>query len=232
MTYQVLIRLQVLQLHPDKLQPNGWNSNVVSPENETKLDASVSRFGMFKPILARRIYDDHGEEGFEILGGEHRWAVAKRQGLESIPVCDLGHISEDQAREISLADNARYGSDDAAALADILKSLGGTESEIQDFLPYTDADVRSIFTSVSIDLDNLELDENFDAKSEDSEPVVAKEPKTHTVMRFKIPLKDAENITALITKLQKRHGYTEADALTNAGDALVHLVYGVKGEID
>jgi hypothetical protein len=43
-------------------------------------------------------------------------------------------------------------------------------------------------------------------------------------MRFKISLGDAEAISALIEKIQKRHGLTASDELTNAGDALVHIL--------
>ncbi|SER26523.1 ParB/RepB/Spo0J family partition protein/type I secretion C-terminal target domain (VC_A0849 subclass) [Faunimonas pinastri] len=214
---------EALSLDPALLRANDWNTNFVSPENETKLDEAIKRFGFFKPIIVREVGDD-----YEILGGEHRWESAQRLGLKEVPVMNLGPIDDQKAKEISLADNARYGADDTLSLADLLKDIG-TADDLQQFLPYTDADITSIFSSVDIALDELELDENFDKSAEIEEPPAAKAPKTHTVMRFKVSIGDSERLTALIAQTQKRFGYTSSDDLTNAGDALIHLVMGAEG---
>lgn len=217
-----------LELPVEELRPNEFNSNFVSPENETKLDASIRRFGVFKPIVIRQI----ALGAFEIIGGEHRWEAAKRVGLKKVPVIDLGPISDNEAKEISLADNARYGADDALALSELLQSLGSSE-DIQSFLPFSDIDVQALFSASDIALDDLVLDENFDGDKEEAheEPAALKTPKTHTVMRFKVANEDAEKITSLISTLQKRHGFTAADQLTNAGDALVHALFAT-GEVE
>lgn len=209
---------ELLMLSPDDLVPNPWNPNVMSPENEAKLDESIKRFGLFRPIVARET-----DDGLEILGGQHRWEGAKRLGITSIPVANVGRIDDAKAKEIGLADNARYGFDDGALLHDILKDLGDSD-EIQSFLPYSDADIRSIFSNADIALGELDLEDTFDKTEELHEPPTAKAPKTHQVMRFKISIGDSERITELITKTSKRHGFTNADDLTNAGDALVHLL--------
>jgi hypothetical protein len=49
--------------------------------------------------------------------------------------------------------------------------------------------------------------------------------KTHTIMRFKIAIADSERIAERLAKVQKRQGFTAADDLTNAGDALVHELF-------
>lgn len=215
-----------LELPVDDLHPNEFNTNFVSPDNEAKLDASIRRFGVFKPIVIRQTID-----GFEIIGGEHRWDSAKRVGLATVPVIDLGPISNHEAKEISLADNARYGADDALALSELLKDLG-EPADIQSFLPFSEADVQSLFSVSDIALDDLELEDGFSGEKEDApEEPITKAPKTHQLMRFKVPNEDAERVTALISKIQQRHGYTEADQLTNAGDALIHILFA-GGEIE
>lgn len=206
---------------PDELVANPWNPNVMSPENEAKLDHALKRFGFFKPIVVREIKEG-GRKVYQILGGEHRWGSAKRLGFTSVPIFNLGEIDDGRAKEIALADNARYGFDDASLLADVLKDLGDTK-DLQDFLPYSDSDVRAIFDASHIALDELDLDEKFETK-ENPEPIQPKAPKTHALMRFKVPLKDAEKITDLISRTMKRHGLTSGDELTNAGDALVQLL--------
>jgi ParB-like chromosome segregation protein Spo0J len=218
-------------VHPSLLRPNTYNTNAVGPENEARLKASVQRLGLFKPIIVRTSPD--ATTTYEILGGEHRWRDAVEEGVKEVPIFDLGEIDDQKAKEISIADNARYGVDDTVELAKLLKELGGAES-VQEFLPYSDAELNSIFSTSDIVLDELDLAENFAEKSEDTpaEPAAAKAAKTHTIMRFKVSLGDAEALTKLIARTQKRQGFTGSDELTNAGDALVHLLSGNSEEED
>jgi ParB-like chromosome segregation protein Spo0J len=209
-----------LLVDPRTLKSNPWNSNVVSPENEAKLDEALRTLGFFKPIVVREVDGD-----LQILGGEHRRDAAIRIGMDEVPIFNLGPISDDKAKKIGLADNARYGADDTLMLAAILEDLGDTD-DLQSFLPMTGAEIASIFSASSIALDDLDLDDKTPDKEEAPEPPATKAPKTHTVMRFKVALGDAEKITEQISKIQKRHGYTAGDELTNAGDALVHLLLG------
>jgi ParB-like chromosome segregation protein Spo0J len=213
------MRPELLWVAPDQLVANPWNSNEVSPENEAKLEESLRRFGTFKPLVVR----ERPEGGpLEILGGEHRWLAARRIGLEQVPVMNLGLIDDVKAKEISIADNSRYGADDPYQLAAVLESL--KDEQLTDFLPYTDTDLSAIFSSVDIALDDLE----GDGEDEETEPEVkaTKAPKTHAIMRFKVALGDQDKITRLIEKTQKKFGFTAADELTNAGDALVHHLLG------
>ncbi|WP_342234631.1 ParB/RepB/Spo0J family partition protein [Inquilinus sp. OTU3971] len=208
-----------LMVDPGRLQPNPWNTNHMSPENEAKLDASIARLGMFKPVVVREL--DTGD--LQILGGAHRAQSAVRVGIEKIPVINLGRIGDQKAKEISLVDNARYGADDALELAELMNDLG-TADDLSSFLPYSDAEMNAIFSSTSIDLDDMELGAEDDTADEIPETSPARVAKTHTIMRFKVALGDAEAISALIEKTQNRHGLTASDELTNAGDALVHLL--------
>lgn len=207
-----------------ELRKNPWNTNKVSPDNEEKIRESLKRHSMFKPIIVRQV---KGVPGYEIIGGEHRWEQAIELGLKTVPVANLGYIDEKQAKEIGVIDNARYGVDDALAFSELLRELGDVE-DLQTFLPYGSADLDAIFNASSIALDDLEIDESFMREEEPEEEEVPepvqKAPKTHTVMRFKVSLGDAERLTALIAKTQKDHGFTTADDLTNAGDALIHLL--------
>jgi hypothetical protein len=202
------------EIDPKLLRPNPWNTNVVSPSGEAKLDASVRRLGMFKAVLVREL--PGGE--LQILGGAHRVQSAIRLGLKKIPIWNLGPIDDAKAKEIGLVDNGRYGADDAIALAELLEGMGDLR-ELSTFMPYSDAELTAIFSSSSIDLDEI-----GDEDTGPPEPPPARAPKTHTMMRFKVPVEDAERIGDLFEKIMKRQGFTEADALTNAGDALVWVV--------
>ncbi|MCG5512840.1 ParB/RepB/Spo0J family partition protein [Ectothiorhodospira shaposhnikovii] len=212
-----IANMQLSQADPKTLLPNPFNPNVVTPENEEKLSASVDRLSMFKPILVRTL-----ESGrLEILGGHHRNVIAIRKGFESVPILNLGKISDDKAKEIALIDNSRYGADDSQKLSEILSELGSPE-ELATFMPFSQVDFESIFSSTSIELEDLGIED-------DEEPTHIEFPtlpkiQTHQVMRFKVPSEDAARVSEVLERIMKTQGFTEQDSLTNAGDALVWLI--------
>lgn len=215
--------VQYLEVLVQELRPNSFNPNRVSAENERKIRASIQRNGIFKPIIVREVA---GIDGYEILGGQHRWEQARELGYETVPVANLGVITDSRAKEICLIDNARYGSDDTLSLSEILKDIGEIDT-IQEFLPYGDTDLAAIFSATNIDLETLNIPENDDISlgiEPETEAPVTKVAKTHAIMRFKVSNQDAERLTALIARTQKQHDYRHEEQLINAGDALIHLL--------
>lgn len=206
--------ISVELMPPNLLHKNPWNTNRMSPENEQKLEESIKRLGMFKPVVVREL--QNGD--LEILGGEHRWDAAKRLGLKEVPVVNLGRVDDKKAKEIGLVDNGRYGADDMLQLAELLEGLGEA-ADLATFLPYTDADIATIFSSVNISLDALDLPDD------DSPPPIPREKpiQTHSIMRFKVPVEDVAMVTEVIERIMKTQKFTQEDSLTNAGHALVHL---------
>ena len=206
---------QIIQVNPDKLIPNTWNTNVVSPENEQKLDASLKRFGVFKPVIVRELIDGT----LQIIGGEHRAQSAVRLGYKEIPVVNLGVMSDKKAKEISLVDNDRFGEDDSFKLAELIGSLN--LEDLSSFTTFSDADLDTMFVNSSIALDELDA---LSLPTEAMELPQEKAIQTHQVMRFKVPIKDVDAIAQKIERTIKVQGFDDSDSLTNAGDALVHLL--------
>jgi ParB-like chromosome segregation protein Spo0J len=206
-----------------RLRKNPWNTNRVSPEGEAKIRKSIERNGLFKPVLVRTVA---GEPGYEIIGGEHRWEQAIELGHTDVPICNLGDISELQAKEIGVIDNARYGADDTLSFSELLRELGNID-DLQEFLPYGSADLDAIFSATNIALDDLELHDPLPGDEVDlPEEEAFKPAKTHNVMRFKVSIADSDRLIALISATKKTHDFTHEDDLTNAGDALVQLLLG------
>ena len=208
---------------PNTLQPNPWNSNVVSPSNEDKLEESMGQLGMYTPVVVRTL--KNGQH--EILAGEHRVAIAKRKGIH-IPTVFLGEVDDDKAKKISLVDNGRYGADDAIKLAEVLSDLGSHE-DLSLFLPYSDTELSAIFSNTSIDLDDLDLPEYDEAPSLDQQ--TSSNVQTHQIMRQKVPVEDAQHVTEAIEYIIKTQGFDSSDSMTNAGDALVYLCQAFKSQI-
>jgi len=207
--------LKLISVDPETLQSNPWNSNRVDEDNQRKLDNSIERLGNFKPILARELKNG----SLQIIGGHHRKESAIRRGETEIDVINLGEVSDEKAKEIGLADNERYGEDDAEALKKLLDGLDTTD-ELSSFLPISTDEFDSLFAYDSIDLDELDVDDD------DDQPIERPEPSspTHRVVRFKLPIGDAEKLSDFIGSIQKSNGFTQSDDLTNAGDALVHAI--------
>ena len=211
-------KLKIHYIEVDNLFPNPWNSNRMSEENEQRLEESLKRNDVFAPIIARRMNDGT----FQIIGGEHRTRVAKKIGIKELPVVVLENISDNQAKEISLTHNARYGTDDNLKLSELLNSLDDA-SVISEIMPFDLIEIETLMSATKIDIDSLETIDDDDDELEDIEETKLS-VKTHTIMRFKVSVEDASDIESLIKETCKTHGFDQSDALTNAGDALVHLL--------
>lgn len=211
-------KLKIIYMSPDSLTPNSWNSNETTPESQEKLEESLRRNGAFEPIIVREVNGT-----YEVIGGWHRTLAAKKLGMSEIPVAVLKNISDAKAKEMGLASNARYGVDDNYRLSEILNSLEDPSLASYLLPHHTDADLESLLLATHIDTDlMMDIDDTDDLEVEET-PISAA-PKTHTIMRFKVPLEDSEKIEALIKSTMRIHGFKESDELTNAGDALVHLL--------
>jgi ParB-like chromosome segregation protein Spo0J len=209
--------LAVTLRDPHTLVPAPWNPNRATPEDERKLDESIRRFGMFKPVICRELPTG----ALQILGGHYRVQAALRLGISEVPVINLGTVDDRRAKEITLIDNGRYGRDDTMALAGLLEELG-SPTELALFMPYDLVEIDAICAASKIDLETLGLVEEPEEKAIEDKP--ARAPKTHEILRLKVALEDAERVRRTLETIMQAQGFTDSDALTNAGDALVWLI--------
>lgn len=208
--------------NPERLTPNPWNTNHVSPENMDKLERSIREVGFVSAVVVRELHDGT----LQILGGEHRAQIAVKMGIREIPILNLGAISDDQAKKIGLVDNARYGVDDTISLAKLYEEVGLSPDDLASFLPFTQQDFESITKAVNFDIDSLDMgvtDDDPDVDLDDLKKPT-KNLKTHDVLRFRVPLGDAERIRQLIERTMKSEGLDDEDELTAAGSALALLL--------
>lgn len=209
--------METIKIDPNKLTFSPWNVNVVSPENMAKLKESVKRNGIFRPVVVREL--PTGE--YQVIAGEHTTQVARELGMETIDVYNLGLISDRKAKEISVIDNQHYGVEDSFGLGELLKEIGGNPEE---FLPFSEAELTQIFKNASIDLDSLELPDDVDLIPDyDPEEAQTRARVDHQVMRFKVPIADAERVQRTVEAVIKRQGLKDRDSMLAAGMALVHM---------
>ena len=87
-----------IQIWPiDRLRPYERNPRTHSPEQITKIAASLVEFGWTNPILV------DGQAG--IIAGHGRLLAARELGMTTVPVIELTHFSEAQKRAYIIADN-------------------------------------------------------------------------------------------------------------------------------
>jgi len=81
----------------ERLKPYDRNARTHSPEQVTKIAASLAEFGFTNPILV--------DSADGIIAGHGRLMAAKELGLAEVPVIVLDHLSDAQRRAYVLADN-------------------------------------------------------------------------------------------------------------------------------
>ena len=207
--------MQFQKIDPNKLSANPWNTNQLTPEAKLKLEESIQLLGMFKPVVVRELEDGQ----LQILGGEHRAEIAIELGITEIPIVNLGKITEDNAKRIGLVDNARYGYDDSALLGELLKELGNP-TDLASFLPFNIKEFDRMLAVAEIDLDDIGFEDD-DAPAIET---IAKAPKTHTLIRFRVPIADQPMVETVIKTIIEKQGFVDSDSMVQAGDALVWLI--------
>jgi DNA modification methylase len=109
----------------ERLRPYQRNPRTHSPEQVSKIAASLLEFGWTNPILV------DGDAG--IIAGHGRLLAARELGMTTVPVIELPHLTEAQKRAYVIADN-RLALDagwDEALLAEELKALGELDFNLE-----------------------------------------------------------------------------------------------------
>lgn len=81
----------------ERLKPYANNARTHSPEQVTKIAASITEFGFTNPILV--------DSSDGIIAGHGRLMAAQKLGMREVPVILLDHLTDAQRRAYILADN-------------------------------------------------------------------------------------------------------------------------------
>lgn len=210
---------------PTLLHQNPWNPNVVDPINQMKLEASIQKHGIKRPIVVRTLEDGT----LEIIGGQHRTLAALALEMPLVPVINRGQISDAEAKKETLIDNFRYGSDDVMRFSELLQDPDiGSAEELLATMPIDEEELAGYFSHLSAEKIEVEIDSILGDDDESSDSTIdlgaATPTRTHQIIRFRVSIEDAAKIGELIKKIRANQGFVEADDMTNDGDALVHAL--------
>lgn len=144
----------------DQLQPYTQNPRTHSAEQVSKVAKSIVEFGFNNPILV--------DANRGIIAGHCRLMAAQRLGLETVPIIELTHLTDEQKRAYIIADN-RLALDagwDIDILAGELAALKDFGFDI-DTIGFSDEELDKLFAP----LDGKGLTDDDDAPALPEVPV-------------------------------------------------------------
>ena len=128
--------MDVVQLAVDRLIPNQWNVNRMNRAMQKKLTAYLKREGLVEPLVVRPHPKELGH--FEILGGFHRWEIAKELGYQTVPSIVV-ELDDRRAKVLSINLNEMKGQSLPSLLGRLIHDLSSelTLDDLETQLPYT-----------------------------------------------------------------------------------------------
>ena len=135
----------------NKLIPYINNARTHSPEQISKLRASLREFGFVNPVII--------DKDFNIIAGHGRVIAAKAEGIEEVPCVLVDYLTEAQKKAYIIADNRMAL--DAGWDEEILKvELEALEAEDFDlaFTGFDEKEIEHLFqTKVEVEDDDYDL---------------------------------------------------------------------------
>ena len=170
-----------MQLVPiDKLVPYINNARTHSPEQVTKLRASLREFGFINPVI---IDKDYG-----VIAGHGRIMAAKEEGIEEVPCVLVDHLTEAQKKAYIIADN-RMAMDagwDEELLRVEIEALQAEDFDVS-FTGFDEKEIADLFAGEKTDVE----DDDFDLSDALEKATFVEKGDIWTVGRHRLMCGDA-----------------------------------------
>jgi ParB-like chromosome segregation protein Spo0J len=184
-------KLTVVEISVEKLTPNPWNPNRMSAVMRAKLRVYLQREGFVEPLVARPLGGN-----YQILGGFHRWDIAKELGYTTVP-CVVVNVDDKRAKILTINLNEMKGQSLPALLANLVHDLSKelVMEDLERQLPYSIDELKD-------SLDLLKIPDGLDdfLKTE-AERQARERPQILTFV-----VEDAEVIERAIQTVKRKHG--------------------------
>lgn len=125
----------------DLCEPNNWNPNEMDDALFNRLTKEIEETGMINPIHVVPL--DDGK--FRIIGGQHRWQVAKILGHKTIEckiLTDERFQNKDIQKFVTMRQNVLHGKINPEKFADLYNEMVATYSNeaLRELMAFTDED--------------------------------------------------------------------------------------------
>lgn len=132
-----------------KLKKAPWNYKIQDEDLKEKLMQNLTRNGVLENIVIR----DLGDGTFEVVNGNHRLDVLLELKHEKVICCNLGKISEAEAKRIAVELNETHFDNDQVELSKVIDHIA-QEFGVDDIvrtLPFTDLEIENMRDSLRFD---------------------------------------------------------------------------------
>lgn len=131
--------IHLVQAYPlESIIPDERNARVHSPDQISRLVASIKRFGFVNPVIIR-------PDG-RLLAGHGRTFAAIQAGLTAVPALVVPHLDDDSARAYILADNrlAELAEWNEELLISELEAIRDIAPELSEAAGFTDDEIAAL----------------------------------------------------------------------------------------
>ena len=196
---------KILKVQIDKVEPNDYNPKEKDTPEYKNVVKSIQLNGLKQPIFVREV---DGNDNFVIVDGEQRWTAAKELGYKEIYIYNLGKISEEEAKSLTIWLEVQVPFSEAE-LAPIVMELNDLDIE----LPYNDLEIDGFRNLASFD---------FDSAWGEQTPI-DEEEKNEEILTVKMTPEQFDIVHRSIEKTVSEYSVTEGEALKKICEQSVSL---------
>lgn len=155
----------------DKVQPNGWNPNRMTPEMKESLQYGMLNDGwLAAQALLIWETDEQDNEMMVIIDGEHRWTVATEMGLTEGPMVYLKGLTEAQAKALTIKMNQKRGDFVQEMLGELVRDIqNNIADDIVLDLGIPEEELMSMLSAEPLDLETPEGTKPTTTEDEDED---------------------------------------------------------------
>lgn len=136
---------KIIKVPIDKVEPNDYNPKEKNTKEYKNVVESIRRNGLKQPIFVREV---DGNEKYIVVDGEQRLTAANELGYTEIYVYNLGKISEEEAKALTIWFEVQVPFSEVE-LAPIVVEL----NKLDITLPYTDEEIVTFEKMTQFDFD-------------------------------------------------------------------------------
>lgn len=141
--------MELIEIPISQIEAATWNSNEMNGQEQKRLNASISRFGLVQPIVVREL----APSSYETISGAQRLKMMLDLGFKHAP-CIIVYVDDANARLMSQALNHIRGHENdglrGAQFREIIESF--TADQVMEILPETAQSIDDLLSLGSEDL--------------------------------------------------------------------------------
>ena len=187
---------KVLKVQIDNVEPNEYNPKQKDTPEYRNVVKSIQLNGLKQPIFVREV---EGNDNYVIVDGEQRYTAAKELGYKEIYVYNLGKISEEEAKSLTIWFEVQVPFDEAE-LAPLVMELNDLSIE----LPYNELEIDGFRNLATF---------NFEDAWKDQNPIKEDSDKDEEILTIKLTSAQLETVNNAIEEVKISDGVTEGEAL-------------------